>query len=255
MLRFAYATGDYLGHSFFDAFKQGFFYTFFRGDNNLNTNLWTMHYELIGSLLVFGLIPLLNGTRTRLAAPLFVLFTVAAWYTNVYMCAFVFGCFLAYFRTQVRASALLPGWIGLAAGLAFVVLAFGYLEPARGFYAFMADPDPAKTKAVRIVVHAAASVVLIQVILGNARLYRLLDGRVGRFLGRCSFGLYIIQIPLLFSFSTGLFLMLIDRADYAASVLATFLLSAPMLLLVSWLMALVDESWSRRINAGVRRLG
>jgi hypothetical protein len=41
--------------SFWDAFSQGAFYTFFRGDAYYDSSLWSMRYELIGSLLAFGL--------------------------------------------------------------------------------------------------------------------------------------------------------------------------------------------------------
>ena len=63
MAKFASSSGNFLNASAYDAFMQGSFFSFYRGDANLNTSLWTMHYEFIGSLLVFGLIPILNGQR------------------------------------------------------------------------------------------------------------------------------------------------------------------------------------------------
>ena len=254
MAQFAHARGDYLNLSFADAFMQGFFYTFFTGDENLNTSLWTMQHEFIGSLVVFGIIPLLNGTRIKPALILLAVFMMVAYYTNVYMCAFVMGCFLSYYRCQIRGTLkiVISGRAVFVAGLAVVILAFGYLEPARGFYGFMHRIDAGTASTVRILVHIVASVILIQMILSFDALYKLLDGRFGRFLGRCSFALYVIHVPLMFSFSTYLFLVLFDVVGYEISVMITFLASVPMLFFIAWLMSLIDEFWCRRINRIVK---
>ena len=256
MARFAYSTGDYINVSFSDAFKQGFFYTFFRGDANLNTSLWTMHYEFIGSLLVFGLIPLLNGLRPFLALIMFIVMVVAAYYTSVYMCAFVMGTFLSYYRCQVRdtLNISISGRIWLFIGLAAVFFIFGYLEPARGFYNFINEMGFGRDGPLRIIIHTLASVILIQLILNYQGLYNLLDGRVGRFLGRCSFSLYVIHVPLMFSFSTYFFLLLLEPVGYRMSVVITFVLTLPLLFFVSWLMALLDEFWCKRVNRIVKKI-
>ena len=253
---FASSSGDFLNASFSDAFMQGFFFAFFKGEFNLNTSLWTMHYEFIGSLLVFGLIPILNGIRAHLALILFVILILAAFFTNAYMCAFVMGCFLSYYRCQVRSSAgLLPtNKIILIGSLILVCLAFGYVEPGFGFYSFMNEFNFYNNKPMRLVIHSAASVILIQVILNYNCVYKLFDGRIGRFLGRCSFALYVIHVPLMFSFSTYIFLNLLESIGYRGAVLVTFLASVPALFLVSWFMTMIDEFWCRNVNKTVKKL-
>ena len=256
MSRFASSSGNFLELSFSDAFRQGFFYTFFRGDYNLNTSLWTMHYELIGSLLVFGLIPLLNGAGRKQALLLFALFILAAFYTSPYMCAFIMGCFLSYYRCQVRPSMppIHANRILLIIGLVVVILMFGYMDPARGFYSFMHHENRDLMKALRIMLHSLASVILIQMILSYDGLYNLLDGRVFRFLGRCSFALYVIHVPLMFTFSTAVFLALLDILGYQNSVIVTFVLTLPLLILISWLLAKTDEFWCRQVNRTAKKL-
>jgi len=256
MLHFAASRGNVHVLSFSDAFLQGFFYTFFRGDHNLNTRLWTMHYELIGSLLVFGLIPLVNGAGRKQALILFVLFMVTAYYTSPYMCAFIMGCFLSYYRCQVRPSMPLvhANRVLLIIGLVVVILMFGYTEPARGFYSFMHHESHHLMKTLRIVLHSLASVILIQMILSYDGLYKLLDGRTGRLLGRCSFALYVIHVPLMFTFSTAVFLALLDMIGYQSSVIVTFVLTVPLLFLISWLLAKFDEFWCRQVNLTVKKM-
>ncbi len=254
MLHFASAKGNFLELSFSDAFLQGFFFTFFRGDDNLNTSLWTMHYELIGSFVVFALIPLLNSADRKQALILFVLFMVTAYYTSPYMCAFIMGCFLSYYRCQVRPS--IPSRPAnqflLISGLVVVILLFGYMDPARGFYSFMHHENRDLMTALRIILHSLASVILIQMIFSYDGFYKLLDGRTGRFLGRCSFALYVIHVPLMFTFSTAVFLALLDIIGYQSSVIVTFILTLPLLFLISWLLAKIDELWCRKVNRTVK---
>jgi len=254
MTRFANSSGDFLNASFGDAFMQGFFFSFFRGDSNLNTSLWTMHHEFIGSLLVFGLIPVLNGIRSVNAFVLMIILLLAAFFTNSYMCAFIMGCFLSYYRCQVRpADGLLPTKFMLTASLLLVFLAFGYLNPGHGFYDFFRDYSALNTHSMRIIIHSVAAVILIQVIMNYDSVYKLFDGRIGRFLGRCSFALYVIHVPLMFMFSTTLFLTITDIVGYRLAVLITFIATVPLLFLISWIMTLFDELWCKRVNKTVRK--
>lgn len=256
MSRFASSNGNFLELSFLDAFRQGFFYTFFRGDYNLNTSLWTMNYELIGSFVVFGLIPLLNNASPKQGSILFVIFVVTAYYANSYFCAFIMGCFLSYYRCQVRPSMppMHASRILLILGLVVVILMFGYMDPASGFYSFMQHESRGFMKAVRIILHSLASVILIQMILSYDGLYKILNGRTFRFMGRCSFALYVIHVPLMFTFSTAVFLACLDIIGYRNSVTVTFVLTLPLLFLISWLLAKVDETWCRKVNRTAKRI-
>ena len=256
MTRFAHAGGDFINSTFTDAFMQGFFLTFFRGDENLNTSLWTMHYEFIGSLLVFSLIPVLNGLRSKLAFIVFLIMMLAAFYISVYMCAFIMGCFLSYNRCQVNDyKSILPvNKFVLLISLFFVAIAFGYTDPGIGFYSFMQISDQGMMRAIRILLHSLASVILIEIILNYKSVYTLFDTNVGRFLGRCSFALYVIHVPLIFSFSCYVFLNTLDLLGYRTAVFFTFVVSTCLLFLISWLLTLVDESWCRFVNRNVKSL-
>ena len=256
MARFAHAGGDFLNSTFTDAFMQGFFFTFFRGDENLNTSLWTMHYEFIGSLIVFAMIPMLNGLRGSLAIIVFGILMLAAFYINVYMCAFIMGCFFSYYRCQISDyKPIFPlSKFTLFFTALFVIMAFGYTEPGKGFYSFMRMSDPSMMKTIRILIHSVAAVVLIEIILNYTKVYTLFNSRTGRFLGRCSFALYVIHVPLIFSFSCYVFLSLLDQLGYRFTVLFTFIVSVIVLFLVSWIMTIIDESWCRFINRNVKKV-
>ena len=215
-----------------------------------------MHYEFIGSLLVFGLIPILNGLRFKLAISLMLVLVLAAFFTSAYMCAFIIGCFLSYYRCQIRSEqGLLPkNKLMLALSLLLVCLAFGYVDPGYGFYGFMSEFNLFKSHSMRVMIHSIAAVILIQVILNYDSIYKLFDGTIGRFLGRCSFSLYVIHVPLMFSFSTFIFLTFLDSAGYKLAVLITFIATVPILFLVSWLMTLFDELWCANVNRTVKKI-
>ncbi len=258
------SRGGVFDVDFGEAFSQGFYLTFFRGDYYLNSSLWTMHYEFIGSLLVFAIIPFLNGRNIRLAIPLLllavavILFSPVRGFVSAYLIAFTLGCFYSYYHCQVRPRSSLkasaaPSCFWLIPGGLFVFFALGYLEPAKGFYLFMAEVLPDYAQNVRIVLHTLASLILIEMVLRFPKFYALLDGRLGRFLGRCSFSLYVIHVPLMFSVSTGVFLALIVPLGYMWSLFVSFIVTVPILLYVSWLMSLIDERWCRKVNSVIKR--
>jgi peptidoglycan/LPS O-acetylase OafA/YrhL len=215
-----------------------------------------MHYEFIGSLIVFAMIPVLNGLRGGLAGILFMILFLSAFYINVYMCSFVMGCFLSYYRCQIADhKSILPlNRPVLFFMLVLVVLAFGYTEPGKGFYSFMLMGDPGMMRAVRILIHSLAAIIIIEIILNHKTVYALFDSRIGRFLGRCSFALYVIHVPLIFSFSCYVFLKLLESLGYRLTVLVTLISSTLLLFIVSWLLTLVDEAWCRFVNRNVKKL-
>ncbi len=249
--------------TFWEAFTQGFFTTFFRGDLFLNSSLWTMHYEFIGSLIVFGMIPifnqqkLLNGFLMYLIAIAVILLSpISNGFLPLFMIAFVSGCFFSFYLAQHRNSRgnNQPNLILFILGITFSFLALGFLSPAKGFYSFLNVIPNEYLKLFQICAHTLASIILIYYALNHDTIYRMLDGRLGRFLGRISFALYVIHIPIMFSVSTAVFLKLLPSLGYGWSVTVAFLATLPILLLVSWLMSLLDEVWCKKVNQTVRKL-
>jgi|GEM_PF-2449439 len=248
MASFAKARGDYLNSNFLDAFMQGSFYTFFRGDENLNTSLWTMQYEFIGSLLVFALIPLFNLQKKVAVIFLFFIFMILSYYINIFMCSFTIGVCLSYFYSQAPKFSNYKIMIPFnLIGAIFVVLTYGYLEPGTGFYSFMNDFNQNYATSVRVLLHSLASVILIHLILNVNFLYNSLDNKLGYLLGKCSFALYVIHVPILFTFSTYIFLKL-------DSVFITFILTMPVLFLCAWGLSFIDDYWVRFVNKITKKI-
>jgi len=243
--------------TFWEAFSQGFYKTFFFGESFLNSSLWTMHYEFIGSLIVFAIIPLFN--RKKLSTGVFIYLIALALvvfgptlgsFETALIIPFLTGCFFSFYFVQHRNSVdhERPNIIILILALIFSFIALGFLGPPKGFYSFLNVVPLEYLTLFQISLHTLASIILVYYVLVHKGMYRILDGKVGRFLGRISFALYVIHVPIMFSVSTAIFLKLVPSFGHTLSAFMTFFASLPILLFVSWLMSLLDEKWRIKIN-------
>jgi len=249
--------------SFWEAFTQGFFVTFFRGDNFLNTSLWTMHYEFIGSLIVFGMIPLFNGQSLLtgfimyLVSLAVIIFSpISEGFIPLFMIPFISGCFFSFYLVQIKSVSSPKGHNSLFffLGLVYSFFALGFLSPAKGFYEFLNTIPNEYLMLFQICIHSTASLILIYYAINHRVFSRVLDNCVGRFLGRISFALYIIHVPIMLSLSTSLFLKLLMNMSYNVSVVITFIITLPILLFVSWLLSLLDEKWCSVVNKAIKHI-
>lgn len=252
----------YESAGWFEGITQGAFFTFFRGDMYLNTSLWTMRQELLGSMVVFAIIPLLIQVKGKVLALYFLLFLTLFYYINIFMIPFLFGVFFSHFHAsrcsepkewapRIRRSVLVITTL-------LCVLILGYIEPGTGFYSFLNfyDFDPALALPVRIFLHSLAATVLLLLVLNSPSLSLLLSKKWGAFLGRISFALYVFHVPIMFSVTSFVFLSFRRNLGYTASAWTAFLLTLPILFTASWLLTRLDEHWCRWLNRVVRtRLG
>lgn len=255
MARFAYSHGDLSQLSFFDSVAQGGFYTFFRGDQSLNTSLWTMRYEFIGSFIVFALIPILNGARKPVALILFSVSVAVCYFIDMLFSAFIAGCFLSYYRCQIRKQTPLftPNWISFSLACVVIYFGFNYYNVNQSMYNFMADWHPSLVSQLRTILYVAASVCLIQVILNHKSIYQCLNGTIGIFLGRCSFAIYVMHVPIMFTCGTAAFLFAQPIFGYPAALFIAFMVSVSSTFLLAWYLTQVDERWCRIINRWAKK--
>jgi peptidoglycan/LPS O-acetylase OafA/YrhL len=220
---------------FWAAVEEGVVGVFFRGEWNLNPVLWTMRIELYGSFLVFGLLALFGRTGYRW---LVYGVAIAIFYESYYL-AFLLGIALA--DLQLRADhrdAPLPVTLG-AVMLGLYLGSYPYYGAEQGIWSVL----PAVGTAHKpVLYHILGAAVLIQAAnrFTGARL--LLARPLFRFLGRISYGLYLIHFPLVCSVSAGLALVLLAHLDYGAAVALSFALSAPVVVVTAALFTtLVDQ--------------
>jgi peptidoglycan/LPS O-acetylase OafA/YrhL len=151
--------------------------------------LWTMHYEMVGSFLVFGLLL----TWRHLPKPLIVLAVLAAaglaFPATSQLASFLFGILFGALRVDGLFAAIHRRPLAQAASWGLVlVLAVAASQ------AHMAD-------APRELLPLYA-VPLVFAVFCNKALCDLFASGASRLLGKLSFPLYLVQFPVLVSFTS-----------------------------------------------------
>lgn len=170
---------------------------FVRGYSRFNNVLWTLKIELFGSLAVFGLYYLTAGRlRLYLLAAGSVL---VPWLTEPSYLAFGLGA--ALFEAH-RAGILsrLEHVPGLRIGLLLTGLLLAF--PGEGFHLRMGLFDVAEDWQLgehRGYLHVIAATFMIVAVMCFRSLSALFSMRLPLWLGRISFSLYLVHVPLLYT--------------------------------------------------------
>ncbi len=214
---------------------------------DLNPVLWTMHIEMLGSVLVFGLLLFFGRQKARWW--IYGLLTLICLWRYPLFLAFVLGLVLCEAHLQNRLSWLRsPGMQGLLLALVLYLAAIPthpfsfYTEtPA---YAWVGQLGWLPIENRRWLVLVVAATTLIGVLLYQGRLQKLLESPPILFLGRISFSLYLIHLAVLYSVGAPLFLWLVVAGGLSrfGAVLVIFAICIPACLGAAWLLARwVDE--------------
>jgi peptidoglycan/LPS O-acetylase OafA/YrhL len=167
---------------------------YWKGESSINPPLWTMQRELLGSLAIYFIF---GGIRQRiwriciclLIAMILVIFKLKA---PFYLC-FIAGSLLFVLRDALRHF---PSWLGLLMLIAGLILGGRpYLEPPPdSFYYFISI---AFGKHFYAYCWPIGATLIVTGTLVSSAAAKALGCRVGQFLGRISFGVYLIHFPLL----------------------------------------------------------
>jgi peptidoglycan/LPS O-acetylase OafA/YrhL len=230
-------SGDWLEGSFnqvgglFDVIKNMFIDVFFFKDNKYNPVLWTMTYELLGSLLLFSFLlithPLKHKTKLYVALIIILFIT-----QNNFYAAFILGALLNKYILQKQLIAIsIPKW-GLAALFAIGIFFCSYPicnNVNTTMYRFITLPFLINYEFY----HVIGSFMVMFVILHSVKLKSLLSSNVFSFIGKISFSFYLLHFIILCSFSCYLFKIFYTLYNYNTSVLLAFLCSLPVMMLAS----------------------
>ena len=177
----------------------------FNRDTTYNTVLWTMQPEFFGSVFLFGFLSLFGNKTIRwFAYPIIILilyFKELHWLN-----AFLLGIVLCdlYENTDVFAkagSALKPGWLQAFFGLGIMVL--------------IGAPNYGG------VFHLIIAVVLIFLALSTKVVAGVFSAKLPVYLGKISFSLYLIHVPILCSATGFIYRVLENRMGYPISAITT----------------------------------
>lgn len=185
--------------SFIGMAREALFDAFRNGRSDYNCNLWTMRIELIGSVGIFLGFALL---RNRVLRILVTCGIAAATYDSYYS-LFAVGVLFeeleseigAFLESVIASDLIRQGLVSLVAVAGLYLGAYSHtpagMVPTWHFF----FPRSLPTTAY----HMAGAVLLVGALLYCRWLQRALSGGAGRFLGRLSFVLYLIHIPVICS--------------------------------------------------------
>jgi peptidoglycan/LPS O-acetylase OafA/YrhL len=241
------------------AVKEGVFSTFVHKKSDFNSALWTMHYELFGSFAAYAtaLVLIFQKSFVRAMAAGGLALVVTATMTGeggIYYAMLVAGVLIArtYLEREVvaHASTLLKPWripvvLG-AAGLVVVLFGYdGYSKPV-GFYAFMA---PFSSPQIEPLIHGIAAIIVLVLVLFYDPVRTRLAGPTASLLGRLSFPVYLVHLPILLGLVAPVHASLAARFDGTIAAPAAFLVFVVLTLLAAYPLTHLDEAWVRKLRA------
>lgn len=221
--------------SFLSTIQGGMFDIFVQSGSPLNTVLWTMYIEFLGSFLVFIFLLLFAQSRYRWTTyAMLIFFTFNSWFMP-----FVIGVLIADLYSKGRLEKLKKVWIIaplLIGGLLLGSLPHKGIENTPYNVLFQVDIESlvgmADINYERLYLTIGAVMILLAVLLSRRLSAWLRQPRVAM-LGRYTFSLYLTHLLVLLSFSSGLFALLPDSIGYNKTAVLTILLSIPIILIVT----------------------
>jgi len=259
-LSYAYEAGSITGSSwlmsawnvppdFFGAVKSGVFDIFTKSSGDYNSVLWTMTYEFLGSFLVFGFLALFSKSKFR---PLLYIFLLIATF-NTWFIAFVIGMIFADMYAkglmkQKKRSMLLVVPLVLSAlflgGYPLYGVA-GTVYQNIGFSGLGIN-----WQLISVITGASLAVGLV---LSVSQIARIFANKYISKLGKYTFSLYLTHLLVLYTFTSGVFILL-DRqlgVGFNKSALISIVLSIPVMWLVTFLFEKYVDSNSMKVSSYV----
>lgn len=219
--------------------------SFFSGESQYNTNLWTMQQEFFGSMVVYMLAPFIAtvlGYRYRVYAV--IVLSLSALYYSQYILPFVAGTFLSSYLAKKKVA--IPTFTCLLMICAGLYL-LGYMIPEKSYNWVALLPAP---RAHQIGMHTLGALSIIFATMANRSVFNRLTGRFFRFLGQLSFPLYLVHTLVICSLSSWVYLQMSARgSDTTSTLLVTFAVTAVGSIIASVPLWRFDDWWVGRVNA------
>jgi peptidoglycan/LPS O-acetylase OafA/YrhL len=217
----------------FEALLQGGVMAFLRGECFYNSSLWTMHFELLGSVIVWGSLLVGRFVGVRHGSVLaFLIALVAALLIHLLLVAFVCGLGVAFWGRRIK---VLP--VTCFVLLLIAVYFFGWIVSA-GHYAWLGWFWARPTAEHLWLASMGASVLLMISVMNLPPVSSVVCSTCARWLGRLSFPLYLIHVPVIMSFSCWLYVRF-SGVPLIVNALATGLVCG----LLAFLLFLFDRWW------------
>lgn len=230
--------------SLFNVLKSSIFIAPFFGDTYISNAFWMYGYILSGSSLIYLFGPLLKKEKINI---LFVIIPLIGFiFTANFLACFVIGYLLCLlFNSDFVKNMKYKNIIGFV--LILIGLYFGGYPSCivpTNYYAIT-------TFSNCFYPHLIGACCLIIGINFTNIFKRILSNRLFVNLGKISFSIFLIHIPLIFSYSTFLFKKLIPNHRYNYDCLIVFISTLIILIILSYLFNLLEKRISKYVNSKI----
>ncbi|HEX7484272.1 MAG TPA: acyltransferase [Candidatus Saccharimonadales bacterium] len=214
----------------FDALYSGTIGIFIEGKSMYDNVLWTMMTEFIGSFIVFGFALLFGNSKHRWIC--YIAAAILAF--NTWYLPFIFGMALAdlYATGRLERFRKRPWVIGGLVGAVFFGT-YTWSAPA-SIYSSINKLLFANASINYLVLYlTVGATLLIFAVLMSKRLTSWLERPRVSVLGKYTFSLYLVHLPVLYTTGVLTFLALNSYLSYNIAVLITFLVNIPVVILAT----------------------
>jgi peptidoglycan/LPS O-acetylase OafA/YrhL len=237
--------------SFWEALTQGMT-TFFTGEAYYNTNLWTMKAEFFGSMIVFMLacfISVILGYRYLIYA--FIIISISALFYNDFIFPFVAGTFLSAYLAKNKKE--IPFHVSIAL-IIFGLYMLGYIIPEKSYAWASAIPVIMKVHTQSLL-HTLGSACIIFATMTNQKVFKNLNGKLLRGIGKISFPLYLVHTLVICSISSYVYLNLANHGvSNTSSLIIVFIVTATISTAFAIPLSSFDDWWVKQVNSISRKL-
>lgn len=217
--------------NFLDVLKQGVWSVFFESPNqykSLDSALWTISIEFMGSFLVFSFTMLFGDLKNRwifyLGAGLVLL--------DTYYLAFIIGMLLSDLDSKNNEEYTLKNPF-LKSGLLILGLFLGSYYIGGWWGMSLYNLTKLNLAQPSIFFRTIGAGILLLVTINSNCIKKILSTRIPLFLGRISFSMYLLHLLVIYSVSSMIFMALFDVVSYNAASVITFLATLPVVLGIS----------------------
>ncbi|MGM4932778.1 acyltransferase family protein [Tardiphaga sp. 619_E2_N8_5] len=226
------------------AIGEAIYGAFVKGSSVYNSNLWTMRIELYGSLYVFVISAMSTNRYIRFTC--YLLFI--AWTPLDYFPLFAIGAMLYDFREWAEKMPtrhyFIPEVLFLV-GLYLCSMPAALSYDHLFFFKWLPMLGPGEANSIHW--HKIGSLLLMLALLQSARLQSFFGNAFGRYLGRISFTLYLVHLPLICSITSGIVLLMAGQ-NYIFSVLVAGALSIIAIVAISTVLVKYADTWPTQLS-------
>lgn len=235
---------------FATALWQGLFGTLFENRSEFNVSLWTMHHELYGSFITFGLAMVFFKAPMRVVYVLTGLAFIALQFTAWRLTPFVVGTALSAFLYQrPQFSLKLP----VSLGLIVIGFLFYRFSPANAAYWPTAFIPWGSDDQKGWLIYTLAGVSFILGVVGNELVRNVMNAKWLVALGRYSFAMYAVHMLIMSSLVSLVLIYVAPLGKVPALTIVTIVFVAS-LAAASYVLTKIDEWWTKRTQSAIKAL-